>query len=318
LNHKPGIALCAGNMGSIYFREGDLEKARTYYEKSLALNRELRYRPGVASHLENVGNVMVAEGELAGGMRLLQQAVSTADAAENKVFRAIVLVSYAEAKGMEGDFDAAGRACDEAIELNGGVGSRILDSSNQLRIAAIQLEAGKYAEAEENARNVMQQFESRGDMDHVLATREILARSLLEQGKVEAAQGEIRKTVPLAKRTQDRRLRLKILITAARIRARAHPVELPAARATLRDTVTEASRDGYFVLYLESKLRLAELGVAAGETAAAERDLEALVRESSSKGYLLFVKKAKELRAKAEALETAQTKNCRDQPGAHI
>jgi hypothetical protein len=103
----------------------------------------------------------------------------------------------------------------------------------------------------------------------------------------------------LGEKTQDRRLRLTILITAARVRGRRNSAELAAAEAILRQTVAETWRNGYFLLYLESRLRLAEIEMQAGETAAAHRDLDSLVNEAGSKGYRLVANRANDLRSRA-------------------
>ncbi len=54
-----------GNLGIVYARRGESEKAEEYYLKSLAIDKELGRKEGMANQYGNLGNVYATRGDLA-------------------------------------------------------------------------------------------------------------------------------------------------------------------------------------------------------------------------------------------------------------
>jgi tetratricopeptide (TPR) repeat protein len=63
LDHVEGIASQYGNLGNVYYANGDLVNAIEMYEKALELFTELGGKGGMAAHYSNLGLVNIEIGD---------------------------------------------------------------------------------------------------------------------------------------------------------------------------------------------------------------------------------------------------------------
>ena len=127
------------------------------------------------------------------------------------------------------------------------------------------------------------------DADSEAAFRDLLAQSLLEQGRTEEARVASRRALALTERSQRIQLRLGVEITAARTTAAAGDVAL--ATADLLAVVERARAHDLVSRRLEAELALAALS---GSRRAADRrsGLADVARDAEAHGLGLLANKA--------------------------
>ena len=73
--NRAGEAAAYGNLGIVYRIRGDLERAIEYYEKSLAIEKELGRKEGMASDYGNLGTVYQIRGDLERALKYWKQSL---------------------------------------------------------------------------------------------------------------------------------------------------------------------------------------------------------------------------------------------------
>jgi hypothetical protein len=185
----------------------------------------------------------------------------------------------------EADLSGARKAYQEGLDLFTKVNDQDNIAEARLSLAALSLEEGNANDSETLARQAAQEFKKEKVVDQEAAAREILARSLIAQGKLTPALEEIsaaRNPMP-----QDRAIRISVDITAARLRARNG--NIAEARQLLSDCFAQAAR-------LKMAGTLLEIRLAQAEVEGSSRpSLEFIERDAKKDGYLLIAKKANRL-----------------------
>jgi hypothetical protein len=118
----------------------------------------------------------------------------------------------------------------------------------------------------------------------------ILARALLAQGNVIAAQNEIKHTKELLRNNQDRRLELEFQVAAAIVAAKS-PLNTAAAAKTLAGIVIEAKKFGFVGYQFDARLALGEIEMQS-RIPGASTHLNQLQRDASVRGFVLVARKA--------------------------
>lgn len=62
LGYCSGVATSLNNLGHVAYAQGDYATARTFFQDNLALNKELGHRSGIATTLMNLGSVAEKDG----------------------------------------------------------------------------------------------------------------------------------------------------------------------------------------------------------------------------------------------------------------
>ncbi|HWT81503.1 MAG TPA: hypothetical protein VN648_22135, partial [Candidatus Methylomirabilis sp.] len=128
--------------------------------------------------------------------------------------------------------------------------------------------------------------------DAELEAHSLLARALVEGGKLSEARKEIDQAALLAGKAQNRAARLEFSIVAAQVRsASGKASDVVEAEKSLQTVLVEAERNGFLGYQLEARLALATIQFKAGR-APGSKVLAALQTEAEAKGFGLIARKA--------------------------
>jgi hypothetical protein len=127
----------------------------------------------------------------------------------------------------------------------------------------------------------------------------IFADSLLERGKLDEAQWEIRQAQAQLVWDEDFEIALFVSLTAARVEAAANhysPAAVASATNSLEDLARRAQAAGFYRYQIEVRLALGEIEMKSGKTGLGRARLVALEKEARAKGFVRIARRAADFR----------------------
>ncbi len=227
-------------LGNIVHDQGDLETAREYQERALAINREVGNKKGIAAGLHNVGNILLLTGdyraasdrfaesleicrELGGvhnvALSIFTQAcvaIETADwgrandliTESGRLYTSIdytyglslVRTEQAYAAMIRGEIDRAGPLLDDALAHSRSVGNRHNVATVAAYRANIARHLGRLDEAETYGAEALAEFRALGDKDCTSMALHVLARAARQRGETGLAGARLDESLALRAR----------------------------------------------------------------------------------------------------------------------
>jgi tetratricopeptide (TPR) repeat protein len=117
VDHPRALAVASAGLGSLYVRQGDLQRAVPVLERCLALVRTGEIRLWMPSVTAALGLTYALSGRVAEALPLLDDAVARASDMGLRVGRAFLIATLARAHLLAGGIDEARRLAAEALEL---------------------------------------------------------------------------------------------------------------------------------------------------------------------------------------------------------
>lgn len=176
--------------GVLAFRQGDQRSARTFYEESLAISRELSDRRGIALALMGLARVALRDGEYTTIRELSKDALAIYLELGDEQGTASPLHLQAAAARMEGDYARAEAYYRENLALNRGLGNERWVNVEIGNLGAIATLTGDLERASALCRESLVMSSGRKDMY-------LLPYDLLGVGGVEVARGNFEQGVRL-------------------------------------------------------------------------------------------------------------------------
>ena len=189
----------------------------------------------------------------------------------------------------QGDLAAARKTYDEALALQKEISASGDMARTRLAMAALSIDEGRPADAEQPARDAAEEFRKEKVGDQEASAYDLLARSLFVREKVGDARKAIDQAVTLSQKIDNRRIRLAVALTGARIAAASN--RTGEAEKRLAAVLEDTKRFGHAEYEFEARLALGETEMRAGKAAGRSR-LAALERDASTRGFLLIARKA--------------------------
>jgi tetratricopeptide (TPR) repeat protein len=121
-DHRPGMGRVHHLAGTLAAQRGDLDAARSAYEQSLALRRDLEDLPGAAAVLSNLGVVAEYSGDLEGSRDYHKQALEARTAIGDRWAIAVSNTNLGMIAVLQDRFAEARDLFDTAMRLNTEVG----------------------------------------------------------------------------------------------------------------------------------------------------------------------------------------------------
>lgn len=118
------IGAALSNVGNLALYEGDYERANSAYTESLELQRQVGNYAGAAIALENLGCVALAQGNGEAAVSLLEEAEGLGRRGRDRHVLASVLRELGRALLDRGDLDRARAALEESLSLDRQLGQR--------------------------------------------------------------------------------------------------------------------------------------------------------------------------------------------------
>jgi tetratricopeptide (TPR) repeat protein len=241
----------------------------------------------------DLAQVLELEGDLAQSMKLRQQELEQARASQAGV--AGSLVGIARLLSIRGDLRAARQTLDQAETEARKTGENDLAAQN-VEFAALALEEGRPAAGEALAQQIEERARKENRPSDAAEACEILARGLLAEGKVPAAQAAIARAWSYLGERKAADSLFNVSITAARVQAAAGDYKdrgnVNAAIRSLDALLVAARKDGFAGVQLEARLARGEIRIRSGHTAEGRAELAALAKDAATKGYGLVARKA--------------------------
>jgi ATP/maltotriose-dependent transcriptional regulator MalT len=107
IGDKVGIAAILHNLGNVATYQGDFATARSLYEEGLVLCRELGDKWGVATSLNNVGNIAYMQGDYAIASSVYEEGLALSRELGDKLGTSIYLNNLGNVAFMQSDYPAA-------------------------------------------------------------------------------------------------------------------------------------------------------------------------------------------------------------------
>lgn len=287
------------SLAGIYLDLGKLREARAESETAVRLSRQISHTRSLGSALMQMGHVLLEEGRLDQAQKAFVEMEDLARRTGHKLLLADAKAGQAQVQRLRGELAGSRQNIREALALWEEADERQQSTAGHRVLARLELDQGKMADAEREARATAEQSRGLGLPDGEALSREILAEIYLTrgltQGDTAAAEREIRQAQELTRNSQSRRVRLTVAITAARVTGvRGQAAEARQALAALRD---EALMLGFRMAALDASIALAELEIRKGNPQAGQAALRRLQGDASRQGYRLAAVRAQSLLA---------------------
>jgi predicted ATPase/class 3 adenylate cyclase/Tfp pilus assembly protein PilF len=124
LGDKLGIAASLNNLALVAQQQGDYDTARSLLEESLALRRELGDKLGIALSLGNLGNVAQQQGDYDTARSLDEESLALLRELGDKLGIASSLGNLGNVAQLQGDYDTARAMYEESLALRRELGAK--------------------------------------------------------------------------------------------------------------------------------------------------------------------------------------------------
>jgi len=330
IDDKPGIATGLNNMANIANAQGDSAGARRMYEQALALYRETGSRSGEALTLSNLATVYFDQGDLDSAARMFEESLATRRAIGDKPGMSMALGNLGAVEMARGQLAAAKARYQQALALGRETSNKSQEAQSLVDLGEVFLAEGDFAAARRNQEEVLSIRTAIGESVDLAYSRLALAGVSMEEGKAGEAEVQARlaagafrqqdsasgaaAALALAARAclaQNQPARAEACLAEGRplqkdnpdrdSRARFTIAEAEvaavagrsaAARRQLEAVLAGARKSGLVLIGMEASLALGRVEIASGDKAAGTRRLQSLQQEASRRGFTLLARKA--------------------------
>jgi eukaryotic-like serine/threonine-protein kinase len=330
---QAGVAASLDSLGQIRWQQGDRDGATSMYDQALTIFRKLRDQRGVASAMNNIANIAYDQGELATAERMYRDSLAQFQNLGNKGGYAQELLNigmvlldggepedarqrYEECARIsrelgtrsqlanasaglgdvalaEGKLDDARQNYERALAIRRELGERGQAAEALLDLAAVTIEDGHPEKVDEMLGPALEELRREGRPRAEAQGEAVLARALMQRGKIEEAAREAARSQSLARRCQSQTLLFQAQTMAARVESGSGDGRrIKAAEQTLMATQTAAAKAGFIDRALEARLALGEAYVKGGESSAGKTLLAGVARDGQARGFSLLAQKA--------------------------
>jgi len=214
LGSKEGMAANFVNIGIVYRIKGELDNALEYYGKALKLNEELERKEGIAADLGNIGIVYQIKGELANALEYYGKALKLAEVLGSKEGIANQLVNIGIVYGIKEELDKALEYFRKALKLNEDLGIKEVLANQLGNIGNVYRIKGELDKA-------LEYYEKALELDEELGRKEGIASVFVNIGNVNLDKGEHEKALGYYEKAlrifKDVGMRIEIALTLMNI-----------------------------------------------------------------------------------------------------
>jgi|SRR5580658_863739 tetratricopeptide (TPR) repeat protein len=282
------------NRESVLLQAGKLHAAEGLCRKAAAIMDKGDDKTHLPANLVNLGYVLESEGELAGAMESRQKWLALARATSGDVYTPLVQVAHTLL--IRGDVGAARLMLDQAEAEARKAGSDDLRAEYIDDFVGLALEEGRTADGEKLARQAEERSKTRNRFQEAATACNLLARCLLAEGNVEAAQAAIDRAPRYLAGKCAAGTTFDISITAARVKAATDNYQdrgnIAIALRNLDAVIAEARKANFAGVQMDARLARSETQIRSGHVAKGRAELAQLAKEAQAKGYGLIARRA--------------------------
>ncbi|HEU5336790.1 MAG TPA: tetratricopeptide repeat protein, partial [Terriglobales bacterium] len=281
---QEGIASCSHNYAMLLHDEGKLEDAKKYLEAALRIQRSQNDERGVAADLDDLGNVLLGMGDLDRAADLKREAVLQFHSLGNGMGEAIARGNLGNVLLAQGKLNAANQEFEKALHLKQQIGFKQGLIACWMDLASVLLARDRAGEARDMALRGLTLSQQLGNEFDSALSRLQLAQISLEQGRAAEAESLARSAAAVfdKRRVADS----GAMAYAALSRALLEQGDAKEAQAASSRALSLSQEGGDRQGRFEALLAGAAIAAKAGQTAEAERQLQAVYFESRRRGYM--------------------------------
>ena len=281
-----GAADALNNLASTQRSRGDVAAAEKSFHDAEEIYRRMNSRSDLALIAVNVSTIRIDRGDLAGAKQQAETALTIWRSTGEKSYAAYALMAVADVEARRGDVVRAEAIIREALQQRRQMGEESTAAESLLALADLAMEQGRVDQANELARNALTTFEKEDRADMMANARTILCRAAIARRDLGEARRQLQSAESVATRSGDANARFAVAVTDARLAtASGKPLVAMQQLNALLPHATVPQQ-------LEARLALAEANLAAGSTAAARTQLDALQWDANKRGFGWIAKKA--------------------------
>ena len=293
LDDKSGIAGGLGNLANVLDSQGELQASEKMQRETIEAFRTLDNQRGVAATMNNLGSLLAEQGKLLAAKQTNEDALALHQKIGFRNGSAYTLQSLGEVLEALGDLSGARNAFQKALTIRRELGEHGNVATTQADLAELSLEEGDAVVAEDLARQALKVFASQKDEQQEAWGGAVLARALLAQQKLPAAQATIARAKTTLPAGASYSVRFEVALAGARVEMASGRSAAAAIQA--QQVLAQATQHGYAGYALEARLVLGEIKIKADRTTGAKQ-LQNLEAEAQSRSYMLIARKAHALR----------------------
>ena len=291
------IASCSHNLGLNFVEQGDLEQARVHLEEALRIHRELNDTRGVAFNLDDLGNVELSVGRLALAKKMKEEALQNFHEIGDKRGEATTMANLAEVLYQRGELAGAKEKYQQAMVINKEISRKPGLAYDLVGLAKVQTAEDQLSDALASAQESATLREQVKEEVHSAESDVQLALVAVERGKPAEAE-------PLARKAGTIFEKHKAPSSASiaySVLTRSLVAQGKLAGAAAAERAASLARQGAdHMIRMQADLATAELEIAAGNYADAQRRLELIRQQAHHDGYVVYELQARLLLAKAQ------------------
>ena len=176
------LATVAHGLGLLLSEQGDDAAARPFFERSLAIWRQLGDQVQQARELNSLGISLHHLGQMDASRSVLEESIAIARKLGHQGRLATALSNLGQLESAAGNFDRATRALEEALAIDEGSGDVFGVAIDRQSLAMVSLRAGRPREASELLSRTLDYVISSGDPDFLANVLELSACITAELG----------------------------------------------------------------------------------------------------------------------------------------
>jgi predicted ATPase/transcriptional regulator with XRE-family HTH domain/Tfp pilus assembly protein PilF len=200
-----GVAESLSQLGIVDFHLGNYLLARSHYEESLSIRRNLGDAPGAARTLNNLGLMAIAQGEYILARSLFEESLATRRELGDKRGTAMTLTNLANTYYYLGDYISAYPLYGEALIIRRELGDKLGIAMSRSNLGSVAYAQGDYARARSLYEEALQTSSEVGDKDAMAISLHNLASVEYKLGDAKEARRLFGHTLDIAQQIGDKK-----------------------------------------------------------------------------------------------------------------
>ncbi len=181
-----GIAKVYGNLGNLYFRQGEYEWAKEYFTKNISISRELNIttNPQIVSHL---GLTYMNQGNYTEGVRCQEEELIICEKHKDLIGMSTIHVNLGIVLSEKGDYENALQTLEQGLTLAQKLGNKQLTSIALGCVGNVWLQKGNFEKAQDYLSQDLTMAEELGDKQGIGIACELFAKLYSARGYFDEA-----------------------------------------------------------------------------------------------------------------------------------
>ena len=225
LEDRSIIAGALGNLGSVISLQGDYATARPYFEESLTIKKELGDTRGIAHTLMGLGNVTLEQSDYTAARSFSEQSLTLMRELEDKQGVARCLINLGNVAMAQGEYDEARSFFEGSLEIQSELGYKRGVARSLSNLGNVAMAQGEYDAARRHLERSLALQRELGDKGGAAPTLCNLGSLLSRQGEYSAAQACLRECLTSCREIGAKWIMAYALEGCAELACRQHRVE---------------------------------------------------------------------------------------------